>query len=151
MKKIFLFLLGRSMGVSVTYITVTTGISAWLSKAFFPFKRKFPDCKSIFYVLFRIRHIVDPYSFQVVAMWKYVLYSCQYSNVTKTCSSIYSLGLVTLLDGFGRETSAWDQSNAQSNGELEFASTLFTASTIFLDVFWYTPKRRLNCLADKFL
>ena len=106
-KKSFCFFWGRSMGVSVTSITVTTGISAWFSRAFFPFKRKFPDCQSIFSVLFTIRPIVDSDSWPLVPMWKYVLYCRQYSNVTKTCSSLDSLGFSPLLDGFGRETSAW--------------------------------------------
>ncbi len=81
-KTISCFFWGRSMGVSVTSITVMTGISAWLSKAFFPFKRKFPDCKSIFSVLFTIRHIVDSDSSQLVPMWKYVpVYKRLYVNV----------------------------------------------------------------------
>jgi len=103
------------MGVSVTSITVTTGISSWLSKAFFPFKRNFPDCKlhisikllpfaSCLLPILTKKLILHDY----LAMWKYVLYSRQYSNVTKTCSSIDSLGLVPLLDGLSRETSAWD-------------------------------------------
>jgi hypothetical protein len=37
------------------------------------------------------------------------------------------------------------------DAELESASTLFTDSTIFLYVYLYTPKRRLNCSDDKFL
>ncbi len=166
-KKSFCFFWGRSMGVSVTSITVTTSISAWFSRAFFPFKRKFPDCQSIFSVLFTIRPIVDSDSWPLVPMWKYVLYSRQYSNVTKTVI-IFAYGILKcLLDKtfrtilrifyqyrprFHTETRRADSLGfgLLLDAELESASTLLTDSTIFLYVCLYTLKRRLNCSSDKF-